>query len=89
MQENDAKELPQTESNALPVETTVKEESAETLSPAKRPLLTDVIIMTKPKLVVSKLNETDIDVWTNELHTYYTYDPPNVETESKPEIVKV
>ena len=35
------------------------------------------------------LNKTDIDVWTDNIHTYYTYDPSNVETEFKPVIGKV
>ena len=39
--------------------------------------------------VVPKLNETDIDVWSDKVHTYYTYDPPHVETELKPVIVSV
>ena len=40
------------------------------------------------KVVVPKLNETDIDVWSDKVCTYYTY-PPHVETELKPVIVSV
>ena len=40
------------------------------------------------KVVVPKLNETDIDLWSDKVCTYYTY-PPHVETELKPVIVSV
>ena len=40
------------------------------------------------KIVLPKLNETDIDVWSDKVHSYYTYSP-HVETELKPVIVSV
>ena len=40
------------------------------------------------KVVVPKLNEIDIDVWSDKVHSYYTYSP-HVETELKPVIVSV
>ena len=36
-----------------------------------------------------KLNETEIDVWSDEVHSYYTYDLPPLETEFKPMIASV
>ena len=40
------------------------------------------------KVVVPKLNETDINVWSDKVRSYYTYSP-HVETELKPVIVSV
>ena len=40
------------------------------------------------KVVVPKLNETDIDVWSDKVRSYYTYSP-HVETELKPVIVSI
>ena len=40
------------------------------------------------KIVVPKLNETDIDIWSDKVHSYYTYSL-HVETELKPVIVSV
>ena len=40
------------------------------------------------KVVVPKLNETDIDVWSDKVRSYYTYSP-HVETELKSVIVSV
>ena len=76
-------------SNASLVETTVDDGSVDTLIPTKRASSTDSILSMKSKIVIPKLNDTDIDVWTNDEHTYYNFVPSHVGTDSKPEITKV
>ena len=69
--------------NSVKVETSLVECSKDLL------LLDNYPRMKKLKVVVPKLNETDIDVWSDKVRTYYTYDPPHMETELKPIIVSV
>ena len=71
-----------TNKNAVKVETPLVVDSKDTLPSDDYPWIKDL------KVVVSKLNETDIDVWSDKVRTYYTY-PPHVETELKPVIVSV
>ena len=58
------------------------------VNPEAKPLPDDYPRMKDLKAVVPKLNETDIDVWSDKVHSYYTYSP-HVETELKPVIVSV
>ena len=67
--------------NALKVETALVVNS-EAKPPPDYPRMKDL------KVVVPKLNETDIDVWSDKVRSYYTYSP-HVETELKPVIVSV
>ena len=83
------KDVPLTEPPPLPVETSVKDELSQAVCLKDVLLSNDYPLMKKLKLVVPKLSETDIDVWSDKVHTYYTYNPPNVETDLKPVIVNV
>ena len=70
-----------TERNAVKEETTLVVDSKDKLPSDDYPQIKDL-------KVVPKLNETDIDVWSDKVHTYYTY-PPHAVTELKPVIVSV
>ena len=72
-----------TNKNAVKVETPLVGDSKDLLPSDDYPRMKAI------KVVVPKLNETDIDVWSDKVHTYYTYNPPHVETELKPVIVSV
>ena len=58
------------------------------VNPEAKPPPDDYPPMKDLKVVVPKLNETDIDVWSDKVRSYYTYSP-HVETELKPVIVSV
>ena len=72
-----------------PVETAVDNETADT------PILTastsspNTTFSKEPKIRISRLSNTDIDVWTNTVHKYCNFVPFHVETDTKPEISKV
>ena len=66
----------------------VKVETSPVVNPEVKALLNNYPCMKDLKLVVPKLNETDIDVWSDKVRSYYTYSP-HVETELKPVIVSV
>ena len=72
-----------TNKNAVKVETLLVGDSKDLLPSDNYPLMKNL------KVVVPKLNETDIDAWSDKVHTNYTYNPPHVETELKPMIVSV
>ena len=71
------------------METAVEDEAADT------PILTantsppETIFSKEPKIKISRLSDTDIDVWINTVHKYYNFVPSHVETDTKPEISKV
>ena len=69
--------------NAVKVETPLVGDSKDLLPSDNYPRMKNL------KVVVPKLNETDINVWSDKVRTYYTYDPPHVETELKTVIVSV
>ena len=71
-----------TDKNALKVE------SALVVNSEAKPPPDDYPWMKYLKVVVPKLNETDIDVWSDKVRSYYTYSP-HVETELKLVIVSV
>ena len=86
-----------TNKNAVKVETAlvvnpkdnaVKVETALVVNPKDKSPSDDYPQIKDLKFVVPKLNETDIDIWSDKVRTYYTY-PPQVETELKPVIVSV
>ena len=68
--------------NAVKVETPLVVDSNDKLPSDNYPQMKNL------KVVVPKLNETDINVWSDKVCTYYTY-APHVETELKPVIVSV
>ena len=77
----------------VPVETltdkeAVKVETPPAVNPVIKSLSIDYPCMKDLKIVVPKLNETDIDIWSDKVCSYYTYSP-HVETELKPVIVSV
>ena len=77
----------------IPVETltdksAVKVETSLVVNPEAKPLPDDYPPMKDLKVVVPKLNETDIGIWSDKVRSYYTYSP-HVETELKPVIVSV
>ena len=81
------------ELSPIPVETltdksAVKVETSLVVNPEAKPLPDDYPHMKDLKVVVPKLNETDIDIWSDKVCSYYTYSP-HVETELKPVIVSV
>ena len=67
---------------------TVKVETSLVVKPEAKLLPDDYPCMKDLKVVVPKLNETDIDIWSDKVHSYYTYSQ-HVETELKPVIVSV
>ena len=80
------------ELSPIPVETltdksTVKVETSLVVNPEAKPPPDDYPPM-KDLKVVPKLNETDIDFWSDKVRSNYTYSP-HVETELKPVIVSV
>ena len=72
-----------TNKNAVKVETPLVGDSKDLLPSGDYPWMKDL------KVVVPKLNETDTDVWSDKVCTYYIYNPLHVETELKPIIVSV
>ena len=72
-----------TDKNAVKVETPLMGDSKDLLPSDDNPWMKNL------KVVVPKLNETDINVWSDKVRTYYIYNPPHVETELKPVIVSV
>ena len=58
-----------TDKNTLKVETALVADSKSKPPPDDYPQIKDL------KVVVPKLNETDIDVWSDKIRTYYTYPP--------------
>ena len=66
----------------------VKVETSPVVNPEIKASPNDYPHMKDLKIVVPKLNETDIDVWSDKVHSYYTYFL-HVETEFKPVIVSV
>ena len=81
------------ELSPIPVETltdksTVKVETSLLVKPEAKLPPDDYPFMKDLKVVVPKLNETDINVWSDKVHSYYTYSP-HVETELKLVIVSV
>ena len=81
------------ELSPVPVETltdksTLKVETALVVNSETKPPPDEYPRMKDLNVVVPKLNETDINVWSDKVHSYYTYSP-YVETELKPVIVSV
>ena len=70
------------DNNALKVETALVVNSEAKPPPDDYPRMKDL------KVVVPKLNETDIDIWSDKVRSYYTYSP-HVETELNLVIVSV
>ena len=66
----------------------MKVETLPVVNPEVKALPNNYPRMKDLKVVVPKLNETDIDVWSDQVHSYYTYSP-HVETELKPVIVSI
>ena len=88
-----ATDMVQPKLSPVPVETltdkdAVKVETSPVVNPEIKAPPNNYPCMKDLKIVVSKLNETDIDVWSDKVHSYYTYSP-HVETELKPVIVSV
>ena len=75
--------------HASPMETTIDDESVDTFIPTESTSSPNPIVSKEPKIIIPRLNDTDIDVWTNNVHTYYSFVPSHVGTDSKPEISKV
>ena len=71
-----------TDKTAVKVETPLVVDSKDKSASDAYPQMKDL------KVVVPKLNKTDIDIWSYKVHTYYTY-PLHVETELKPVIASV
>ena len=71
-----------TNKNTVKVETALMVDSKDKSPSDDYPRIKDL------KVVLSKLNETDINIWSDKVHTYYTY-PPHVETELKTVIASV
>ena len=74
--------------HAFPVETT-DDEMADTLLPRVSTSSPTPVISKEPKILIPRLSNTDIDIWTDNVHTHYSFIPVHVGTDSKPEISKV
>ena len=79
---------PATDLETLTEKDAVKVEKSPVVNPEIKALPNDYPCMKDLKTVVPKLNETDIDVWSDKVRSYHTYSS-HVETELKPVIVSI
>ena len=70
-------------------EDSLKVETSQVACSKDVPALDIIPFKKELTILLPRLKETEINVWSDTVHTYYTYDPPLVETEFKSVIASV